>query len=475
MPELPHVGDDPEGVEPRASHLFGSTDVESTDDGLLNGGGESTDPLEGRSSAGGTRRQSYDSISLNNPTTVLDRMLLGQITEISRAAFGAFLPSEGGFVAHAVCKRFWGSVDSILETYESARDALDHWHDSHAQTPCSWPTRPDRPFDDPCFAWICRTKGPGTEPEDGRRSPMRNSVVSSAEVFYAKVKAIVDQTEELHKLVTSAAAPDDPYNPDDPRPHLPSSLVNAFEGLISMYVLKAKELSWMNRFTAKIASSYSQNAERRLDRLREAGDFTSGRVREHLIRAKEDIIMLGTTKGDSERIIIAPIGPEFLAASLISSLQNIVPVLGTEKKLDLINHYRSQTARLWFSTNRRPNRKAFVEIHALEEELEALRTVVASQQYLLRSYQKLYSPLSFRTRTTDRLYYKERKASFRLENRCIRRQQRRLAERDKALSILQLRARTLRDETKQRIEILDEGHGKAIRVFTIVTLFFLPL
>lgn len=118
MPELPLVGDDPEGVEPRASHLFGSTDVESTDDGKLNGGGESTDPLEGRSSAGGTRRQSYDSISLNNPTTVLDRMLLGQITEISRAAFGAFLPSEGGFVAHAVCKRFWGSVDSILRVRE---------------------------------------------------------------------------------------------------------------------------------------------------------------------------------------------------------------------------------------------------------------------------------------------------------------------------------------------------------------------
>ncbi|TQN64374.1 hypothetical protein CSHISOI_11048 [Colletotrichum shisoi] len=299
------------------------------------------------------------------------------------------------------------------------------------------------------------------ETEDGRRSPTRNSVVSSAEVFYAKVKAIVDQTEELHKLVTSAAAPDDPYNnPNDPRPHLPSSLVNAFEGLISMYVLKAKELSWMNRFAAKIASSYSQNAERRLDRLREAGHLASGRVREHLIRAKEDIIMLGTTKGDWERIIIAPIGPEFLAASLISSLQNVVPVLGTEKKLDLVNHYRSQTARLWFT-----------------EDLEALRTVVASQQHLLRSYQKLYSPLSFRARTTDRLYCKERKASFRLENRCIRRQQRRLAERDKALSILQLRARTLRDETqtKQRIRILEEGHGKAIRVFTIVTLFFLPL
>ncbi|EFQ27276.1 uncharacterized protein GLRG_01771 [Colletotrichum graminicola M1.001] len=321
---------------------------------------------------------------------------------------------------------------------------------------------------------LCRANGmatPTTRPDDIQRE-----IVSSAEVFCREVQAIIDQTEELHKLVSSVSASTDPINAYNCRPHLPSSLVNAFEGILGLFVLKAKELSWMNRFAAKSGSSYSRNAERRLSRLKEACESTSRRVREHLVRAREDIIMLGTTKRDSERIIIAPIGPEFLAACLISSLQNNVPVPGTERrKLDLVAHYRNHTSRLWFNTSRKPTRGAFVAIHALEEELEALRVVVASQQHLLRSYQRLLSPLSFRSRSTDRLYYKDRKASFDLENKCIRRQQRRLAERDKALAILQRKARTLRDETKQRIEILDEGHGKAIRVFTIVTLFFLPL
>lgn len=39
---------------------------------------------------------------------------------------------------------------------------------------------------------------------------------------------------------------------------------------------------------------------------------------------------------------------------------------------------------------------------------------------------------------------------------------------------LQDKCAALKEEVKQAIEIL-EGHGKVIRVFTIVTLFFLPL
>jgi hypothetical protein len=33
----------------------------------------------------------------------------------------------------------------------------------------------------------------------------------------------------------------------------------------------------------------------------------------------------------------------------------------------------------------------------------------------------------------------------------------------------------LRERVKQTLEIMDEGHGKAIRVFTFVTVFFLPM
>ncbi|KAM3552768.1 hypothetical protein MY1884_007032 [Beauveria asiatica] len=50
-----------------------------------------------------------------------------------------------------------------------------------------------------------------------------------------------------------------------------------------------------------------------------------------------------------------------------------------------------------------------------------------------------------------------------------------LSQRDFEVRTLLGRSQRLREQVKQSIEILEEGHGKAIRVFTIVTLFFLPL
>jgi Mg2+ and Co2+ transporter CorA len=40
---------------------------------------------------------------------------------------------------------------------------------------------------------------------------------------------------------------------------------------------------------------------------------------------------------------------------------------------------------------------------------------------------------------------------------------------------LQSSASALRERVRQLIEITDEDHGKAIRVFTIVTVVFLPM
>lgn len=40
---------------------------------------------------------------------------------------------------------------------------------------------------------------------------------------------------------------------------------------------------------------------------------------------------------------------------------------------------------------------------------------------------------------------------------------------------LQKSASALRERVRQLIEITDEDHGKAIRVFTIVTVLFLPM
>ncbi|KAG7061867.1 mg2+ transporter [Colletotrichum scovillei] len=507
----------------QASTLFGSTENEENElDPKVEPNTHFRQPVH--SSSCEDLRSGNDPWKLMDSKEDHESFLLSRIFSVSQSMLSAFLPDEGRLVHHPVCKRFWGSVDAILrglqwsidemkgtdqlswfvtrpttpfppgesasisgskalsdcdecdkvKGYLSPEEALDHWHKVHMRTPCLHQAKKGRVFDDPCFVWIRRHAVEESWTIRSKTAP-RNEVVSCLELFCEELLDMVDRTEELHKLVMSVTSLGDSVDCHDSRPHLPNSLVEAFERIIGLFVLKAKEISWMNRLTVTPDSLYGRHAERRLMDLKRNAAAISERVRNHLDRAKEDIILLGTSRGDMDRIIIAPIGPEFLAIALISNLQNNISKQGTNEKVDLISHYRAHTARLRFNTNRKPKRQAFVEIHALEEELEALQMVVASQQGLLRAYQRLFSPLNFKHPMTDWIYYKERKSLFKLESKCVRRQQRRLAERDRALGVLRKKVRVLRDETKQRIEILDEGHGKAIRVFTIVTLFFLPL
>ncbi|KAK1511276.1 uncharacterized protein CCOS01_15038 [Colletotrichum costaricense] len=519
---IEHEGSTESLVAP-ASTLFGSTENEENElDPKVQPNTHFRHPIHNSSSE--DLRSGNDLWKLMDSKEDHESFLLSRIFSVSQSMLSAFLPDEGRLVHHPVYKRYWGSVDAILrglqwsidemkgtdqlfwfitrpttpfppgesasisgsralgdcdecdkvKRYLSPEEALDHWHKVHMRTPCLHQARGDRVFDDPCFVWIRRHTVEESRTVRSKEAP-RNEVVSCLELFYEELLDMVDRTEELHKLVMSVTSLGDSVNCHDSRPHLPNSLVEAFERIVGLFVLKAKEISWMNRLTVTPDSLYGRHAERRLMDLKRNAAAISERVRNHLDRAKEDIILLGTSRGDMDRIIIAPIGPEFLAVALISNLQNNISKRGTNEKVDLISHYRNHTAKLRFNTNRKPKRQAFVEIHALEEELEALQMVVASQQGLLRAYQRLFSPLNFKYPTTDWIYYKERKSLFRLESKCVRRQQRRLAERDRALGVLRKKVRVLRDETKQRIEILDEGHGKAIRVFTIVTLFFLPL
>jgi len=44
-----------------------------------------------------------------------------------------------------------------------------------------------------------------------------------------------------------------------------------------------------------------------------------------------------------------------------------------------------------------------------------------------------------------------------------------------SLSVLHGHSHVTRQDLKQVLEVLDEGHGKAIRALTFVTVFFLPL
>jgi hypothetical protein len=143
--------------------------------------------------------------------------------------------------------------------------------------------------------------------------------------------------------------------------------------------------------------------------------------------------------------------------------------------MDIIKHYRKISTGLRFSALRNPKRQRFLEISALEEQLDALRDILEVQGRLTEAYRTILDPHFFRISSTDWAYVKDRKAMYPLEKTHLDTQARKLAEDSKNLEVLRQSAQSTRHDIKQTIEVLEEGHGKAIRVFTLVTLFFLPL
>lgn len=91
------------------------------------------------------------------------------------------------------------------------------------------------------------------------------------------------------------------------------------------------------------------------------------------------------------------------------------------------------------------------------------------QDRVLQEYSRVLAPSSFR------LTSRSRQSLFTLEARLLHKSS--LSIRKKIGQYLELKQQVDRQIglTKMGIEILDDDHGKAILVFTIVTLVFLPL
>lgn len=149
-------------------------------------------------------------------------------------------------------------------------------------------------------------------------------------------------------------------------------------------------------------------------------------------------------------------------AAVIQTVQNrnFNPSRGTPPlssqvpaKLDLINMYNKYNSQLHFEISRRPQKRLLIALHEQEDELGALWDITKSQQSMVRAF-GFYSASA-----ADFIDQHSQKLNLRLNT---------FARLKSDTSALKLRA-------VRMMEILEEDHGKAIRVFTVVTLFFLPM
>lgn len=273
-------------------------------------------------------------------------------------------------------------------------------------------------------------------------------------------------------MVTSKE--DDSRGDDAIRPPLPRRVRSAFQQIIQIFVLRSKTLSLMTRKKelSKSSSTDSQLLERiskKIDELQRLEEKAMNQTPSHLDDAKKDIFLSGNTSGGIERYQPQPAGAELLLLALICERQSSLFDTDLRHPENIINLYKGYTSKLHFQAHQLPQKRVFLDIHNLEEELDSMHTLLGHQEICLERFATCISAETLRLSTMTRV------AQFKVESLYKDSQLRQLRARIQEIENMKTRSRHLKEQVKQTIEILEEDHGKAIRVFTIVTLFFLPL
>ena len=122
-----------------------------------------------------------------------------------------------------------------------------------------------------------------------------------------------------------------------------------------------------------------------------------------------------------------------------------------------------------FQVSQYPRRRLLRSLKYVHEEIESTINSMCYQHNLLIDYLKVLNPQSFRSTTEARI------SLFDLELNLIEQGIARHFQQKAEYLQLQEHVQRLIEATKTSVEINDDDHGKAILVFTIVTLVFLPL
>ncbi|KAI1376536.1 hypothetical protein F4677DRAFT_81099 [Hypoxylon crocopeplum] len=252
---------------------------------------------------------------------------------------------------------------------------------------------------------------------------------------------------------------------------LPKNLVFAFEAIVALYCIAADDIACVNRNLANAAPeprSPNATAPRFEEPVVWPKNFTDYVARANFLldEAQKDAILFDITDKKSERVDLEPVGREFLLGVILSNLHEL-PLEGSDS-VDIIAPYKKHASRLQYLVHNRPKKRLFIELTALERELEALRKLVDCQIEILQKVAKVTDPHG--TRET-----KERLVQYELECEFMEGLQNKLYHTEVQIDQLQRKVAHLKIQVVQVLEVLEEGHGKAIRVFTLVTLFFLPM
>ncbi|KAI1335336.1 hypothetical protein F5Y15DRAFT_251880 [Xylariaceae sp. FL0016] len=410
-----------------------------------------------------------------------------------RSLVELFLPIN---FEHAAARRIWGGIKLICEIMNNISVAQDrtvgntyHTQDYGKDTrlreelPLAHPTVPfeNCPICLPGF----KSHGDGLVhletvhfgPNDAReglefylRTPTQiqteariSNLSQLMEVSFSIVESLLDEAKDI-RLGTTISENSDA---EKSYPGL-KSFLRVFEDIILLVAITAQMVVRLERI-GKRSKSKAQQDHNALTKPLKLLRGIHAEARRHFEQVKIDIIKANRTDKRSGGVTLTSIGPEFMIAMISNEgfLGDLKHASG--KTVDPCELYKQYTTSLQLQVNQRPQKRLFSDMYALEEELDIMRRVIQWQKNFSTDLVRVLDPISYKTTTKGRI------SRFILESRYISRTIARLSARDDEFQALQLRTRNLREQLKQSIEVREESHGKAIRVFTFVTIFFLPL
>ncbi|KAI9782655.1 MAG: hypothetical protein M1816_001726 [Peltula sp. TS41687] len=182
--------------------------------------------------------------------------------------------------------------------------------------------------------------------------------------------------------------------------------------------------------------------------------------------AKNNLTLMNRANDYSESIGYEAVGPEYIMWLMMGNLRSR---FYSGNGPNLIKIYQEYTRKLEFQISHHPRKRLLRDVNALAEEIRCISAVFQDQGRVLEEYGKVLNPDSFYIPS------RTRRSLWGLENdlySSILQDGQREIEGPRQLAE---KCPKLAEQVKQNVEIQQEDHGKAILVFTTVTIIFLPL
>ncbi|CAI7568565.1 unnamed protein product [Penicillium crustosum] len=301
------------------------------------------------------------------------------------------------------------------------------------------------------------------------------------------IKELVDFLESLEKMAAQIQHGVSANGEFDRNTYfIPKNLVGAFQDLLMLVVTSAHLVKTYH----KRREIYTGSDPLPTFSMPSDLDVTDVGVEAEMSMEKAitDIIMMTYTDEVSDVVTYEAVGPALVLAIIMGDIRCRD---SQSNQVNLIEIYREHIRNLvgipflvpvitlnftnlslssqQFKASQNPQRRLLQEIYLVREELEIIQKASERQQLVLTNYLSVIDPHSFTITTESRV------SSFELEKKRLHKLIRQLNAELREISHLNVKLDSLANQTLSGVDVQQEDQGKAVLVFTIMTVVFTPL